>query len=83
MIRALILITLAATISAADQAGPPTPPKPDPVTADDLQNLVVCARRQLPALSPDEITAVAQSIKRAEAQIAAMRAAEAKPVEKH
>ena len=43
------------------------------LTADQLQNLVICARRALPTLSPDEMVAVAVSIKAAEADIAEMR----------
>lgn len=48
--------------------------EPSPhLTAEQLQNLVVCARRALPTLTPDEMVAVAVSIKAAEADIAEMR----------
>jgi hypothetical protein len=89
--RIVLLLAIASLCAAAD-----APPKGDAakipdfsppsvvhsVTADDLQNLVVCARRSLPTLTADELGAVAVSIKHAEEAIVAMRQPPAAPAEK-
>ena len=59
------LLLLPAVLCAADAA--------PQVTADDLQNLVVCARRTVGSLSPAEMQTVVAAIAHAEADIAELR----------
>lgn len=82
-IFAPVLIWAGGTIDAAEVNKPaPKPAEAPAMTAvqtspDDLQNLVACARLQLPNLTADQIAAVAVAIKHAEEDIAAMRKAAA------
>lgn len=84
--RALALLLLAAALAGADaQAAPPTmaelvaKPLPPQLTAEDLQNLIVCARRLLPTLSTAEMAVLVGAIARGEADLAQMRAPRPSP----
>ncbi len=81
--RPMLLIALSICISAFSAEANPSAEKPASApaahaaatTADDLQNLVACARLQLPSLTAEQLAVVVVAIKHAEDDAKAMRAA--------
>lgn len=75
-----LLLSLLCSLSFAADKGAPVEQPPAPVaqtSADDLQNLAACARMALASLTAEQIAAVAVALRHAEADIAAMRKAQA------
>ncbi len=77
----LLLLILALPAFSEDAAPEPAAPRAPALTDNDLQNLIACARITLQSLTPDQIAAVAQAIKHAEADLEASKKAKAIPVE--
>jgi hypothetical protein len=72
VIRASLLMVIGASLLAAE--APPVTPSAEVVvaattTADDLHNLVACARLAMKDLTPEQMTVVAAAIKHAEQDI--------------